>query len=73
VGEVTADRIERLRLGDAIVTDELDAAGLLRDGTAQAFAVLLPVRSVGVMGDNRTYGETIAVRAVATEDVMTAD
>jgi GMP synthase (glutamine-hydrolysing) len=73
VGEVTADRLERVRSADAIVTDELEAAGLLRDGTAQAFAVLLPVRSVGVMGDNRTYGETIAVRAVATEDFMTAD
>jgi len=73
VGEVTGDRLERVRSADAIVTDELEAAGLLRDGTAQAFAVLLPVRSVGVMGDNRTYGETIAVRAVATEDFMTAD
>ncbi len=73
VGEVTAERLERLRAADAIVTDELDAASLLRDDTAQAFAVLLPVRSVGVMGDNRTYGETIAIRAVATEDFMTAD
>jgi GMP synthase (glutamine-hydrolysing) len=73
VGEVTAERLERLRRADAIVTAELDAAGLLRNGTAQAFAVLLPVHSVGVMGDGRTYAEVVAVRAVATEDFMTAD
>ena len=73
VGEVTAERLERLRSADAIVTAELDAAGLLRNGTAQAFAVLLPVHSVGVMGDGRTYAEVVAVRAVATEDFMTAD
>ncbi|MEJ2150315.1 MAG: GMP synthase (glutamine-hydrolyzing), partial [Chloroflexota bacterium] len=53
--------------------DELRAAGLLRDDTAQAFAVLLPVRSVGVMGDYRTYAETVALRAVVTDDFMTAD
>ena len=77
LGEVTAQRLERLRLADAIFTGELEAAGLLRmhedEGTAQAFAVLLPVRSVGVMGDNRTYQETIALRAVTTDDFMTAD
>jgi GMP synthase (glutamine-hydrolysing) len=73
VGEVTAERLERLRAADAIVTEELGQAGLLRGVTAQAFAVLLPVRSVGVMGDQRTYGETIALRAVATDDFMTAD
>jgi GMP synthase (glutamine-hydrolysing) len=66
-----------LRLADAIFISELGAAGLLRmdedEGTAQAFAVLLPVRSVGVMGDNRTYQEVIALRAVTTDDFMTAD
>jgi GMP synthase (glutamine-hydrolysing) len=73
VGEVTADRLERLRAADAIVTEELERAGLMRGATAQAFAVLLPVRSVGVMGDQRTYGEAVALRAVATDDFMTAD
>jgi len=73
VGEVTADRLERVRRADAIVTEELGRADLLRRATAQAFAVLLPVRSVGVMGDQRTYGETIVLRAVATDDFMTAD
>jgi GMP synthase (glutamine-hydrolysing) len=73
VGEVTAERLERLRAADTIVVEELERADLLRRATAQAFAVLLPVRSVGVMGDQRTYGETVAVRAVATDDFMTAD
>ena len=81
LGEVTPERLTRLRSADAILTSELAAAGQLRmvqhqddfQGTAQAFAVLLPVRSVGVMGDNRTYQETIALRAVTTEDFMTAD
>jgi GMP synthase (glutamine-hydrolysing) len=73
VGEVTAERLERLRAADAIVTEELHRADLLRRATAQAFAVLLPVRSVGVMGDQRTYGETVALRAVVTDDFMTAD
>ena len=73
VGEVTAERLERLRSADAIVLEELERADLLRRATAQAFAVLLPVRSVGVMGDQRTYGEAVVVRAVATEDFMTAD
>jgi GMP synthase (glutamine-hydrolysing) len=77
LGEVTLERLERLRHADAIFTSELAAAGLLRmdeeEGTAQAFAVLLPVRSVGVMGDSRTYQETIALRAVTTDDFMTAD
>jgi GMP synthase (glutamine-hydrolysing) len=81
LGEVTWERLERLRAADAIFRDELSAAGLLRmdqgpdtvTGSAQAFAVLLPVRSVGVMGDQRTYQETIALRAVTTEDFMTAD
>ena len=77
IGEVTPGRLERLRLADAIFTSELATAGLLSmyegEGTAQAFAVLLPVRSVGVMGDKRTYQETIALRAVTTDDFMTAD
>jgi GMP synthase (glutamine-hydrolysing) len=73
LGEVTLDRLNRLRAADKILLDELGAAGLLREDTAQAFVVLLPVRSVGVMGDQRTYAETAAVRAVTTEDFMTAD
>ncbi len=79
LGEVNPERIEKLRQADAIFTSELAKAGLLNlnedsgDGTSQAFAVLLPVRSVGVMGDQRTYQEAIALRAVATEDFMTAN
>ena len=76
LGEVTFERLERLRAADAVFTQELDLAGLLysdQGGSAQAFAVLLPVRSVGVMGDQRTYQETIALRAVSSEDFMTAD
>jgi GMP synthase (glutamine-hydrolysing) len=81
LGEITPERIARLRAADAIFISELRAAGLLRlkdqdgtaQGTAQAFAVLLPVRSVGVMGDHRTYQEAIALRAITTEDFMTAD
>src|SRR5690606_12588361 len=72
VGEVTWERLETLRAADAIFTGELRAAGLM-DDIAQAFAVLLPVRSVGVMGDNRTYEEVITLRAVTTDDFMTAD
>jgi GMP synthase (glutamine-hydrolysing) len=73
LGEITLERLNRLKAADRIVLDELDTMGLLREETSQAFAVLLPVRSVGVMGDQRTYGETIVVRAVTTEDYMTAD
>jgi GMP synthase (glutamine-hydrolysing) len=77
LGEITPERLERLRQADAIFTSELSRVGLLHmdedEGTAQAFAVLLPVRSVGVMGDSRTYQETIALRAVTTDDFMTAD
>jgi GMP synthase (glutamine-hydrolysing) len=81
LGEVTWERLERLRAADAILTAELEQAGLLRmsaigdelAGSAQAFAVLLPIRSVGVMGDHRTYQEAVALRAVTTEDFMTAD
>lgn len=81
LGEVSFERVERLRKADKIVTEELERAGLLnrppgdedRAEIAQAFAVLLPVQSVGVMGDNRTYQEVLAVRAVSSEDFMTAD
>jgi GMP synthase (glutamine-hydrolysing) len=75
LGEVTPERVARLRAADAIFTGELAAAGLLGKGagTSQAFAVLLPVRSVGVMGDERTYQEACAIRAVVTDDFMTAD
>lgn len=77
LGEVSRERVEMLRAADAILTQELATAGLLRQhegrGTAQSFAVLLPVRSVGVMGDGRTYAHVIALRAVTTDDFMTAD
>ena len=72
LGEVTEKRLEALRGADAIVTDEIRSAGLY-DTIWQAFAVLLPVRSVGVMGDERTYDEACAVRAVNSVDGMTAD
>ncbi|MBK8020556.1 MAG: glutamine-hydrolyzing GMP synthase [Chloroflexi bacterium] len=73
LGPITWERLETLRHADAIFREELDRAGMLRHGTSQAFAVLLPVKSVGVMGDNRTYEEVIALRAVTTDDFMTAD
>jgi GMP synthase (glutamine-hydrolysing) len=73
LGKITWERLERLRLADAIFVDELRQANMLRLGTQQSFAVLLPVKSVGVMGDGRTYQEVIALRAVTTEDFMTAD
>lgn len=72
VGEVTPERVARLREADWIVVDEIKKAGWYRR-TAQAFAVLLPVRSVGVMGDARSYQDVVAVRCVDTEDFMTAD
>jgi len=72
LGEVTLERLELERAADAIVVDELRSAGLMRE-VWQAFAVLLPVQSVGVMGDARTYGHTVAVRAVTSADGMTAD
>jgi GMP synthase (glutamine-hydrolysing) len=72
LGEVTWERLETLRRADRIFLDELRAAGLYRQ-TGQAFAVLLPVQSVGVMGDGRTYANVIALRAVTTDDFMTAD
>jgi len=75
LGEVTAERLDRLKAADAILLEELSTAGLMgKNGeTSQAFVVLLPVRSVGVMGDQRTYQEAAAIRAVVTEDFMTAD
>ena len=73
LGEISWQRLERLRLADAIFVEELRQAEMLRLGTQQSFAVLLPVKSVGVMGDGRTYEEVIALRAVTTEDFMTAD
>lgn len=72
LGEVTWERLETLRRADAIFIEELRRAGLYR-ATAQAFAVLLPVRTVGVMGDGRTYENVVALRAVTSEDYMTAD
>ena len=72
LGEVTPERLEVLRAADHIVTEEIRGAGLY-DQVWQSFCVLLPVRSVGVMGDHRTYEETCAVRAVRSLDGMTAD
>jgi GMP synthase (glutamine-hydrolysing) len=72
LGPITHERAETLRRTDAIFTSELEQAGLYR-ATQQAFAVLLPVQSVGVMGDYRTYADVVALRAVTTEDFMTAD
>ena len=73
LGDITWDRLQSLRKADAIFVQELRKADMLRQGTQQAFAVLLPVKSVGVMGDGRSYEEVIALRAVTTEDFMTAD
>lgn len=72
LGEVTWARLETLRQADKIFLDELRAARLYRQ-TSQVFAVLLPVRSVGVMGDGRTYANAVALRAVTSDDFMTAD
>lgn len=72
LGEVTKPRLDVLRDADAILIEEIKAAGLYRQ-TSQAFAVLLPVQSVGVMGDARTYEDAIAIRCVETDDFMTAD
>lgn len=73
LGPVTPARLARLRAADAIFREELAAADLLRDETAQSLAVLLPVRSVGVQGDRRSWEEVIALRSVTTDDFMTAD
>lgn len=72
IGEVTAERLAVLRPADRIVREEIANAGLARE-VWQYFAVLTPLRSVGVMGDQRTYAHVVAVRAVAAEDAMTAD
>jgi GMP synthase (glutamine-hydrolysing) len=72
LGEVNAERVAVLQEADAIFLDELRASGWY-ERTSQAFAVLLPVRSVGVMGDFRTYEAVVALRAVTTQDFMTAD
>jgi GMP synthase (glutamine-hydrolysing) len=72
IGEVTAERLDTLREADWVVIDEIKAAGLYR-ALWQSFAILTPVRSVGVMGDGRTYANVVAVRAVTSEDGMTAD
>jgi GMP synthase (glutamine-hydrolysing) len=71
-GEITRDKLEILRKADAIYLEEIRLAGLY-DAIWQAFAVLLPVRTVGVMGDARTYDHVCALRAVTSTDGMTAD
>ena len=72
IGEVTFERLEILRAADAIVTDEIARAGLTRE-LWQVFGVLLGVRTVGVQGDGRSYAHPLVVRAVKSEDAMTAD
>lgn len=72
IGEITRDRLDTLRDADAIFIDEIQAAGLY-DEIWQALVCLLPVRSVGVQGDERTYEEVCSLRAVTSEDAMTAD
>jgi GMP synthase (glutamine-hydrolysing) len=72
IGEVTPDKVATLQEADAIVREELRAAGLERE-IWQAFAVLPDIRTVGVMGDERTYGYPVIVRAVTSDDAMTAD
>jgi GMP synthase (glutamine-hydrolysing) len=72
VGEVTAKRLTVLKNADAVLMEEIREAGFYRS-LWQSFAVLLPIRSVGIMGDQRTYEDAIAIRAVTSEDAMTAD
>ncbi|MBP5665055.1 MAG: GMP synthase (glutamine-hydrolyzing), partial [Clostridia bacterium] len=70
IGDITKEKADTLREADAIFREELEAAGV---GASQYFAVLTDTKSVGVMGDARTYGYTVALRAVTTDDFMTAD
>jgi GMP synthase (glutamine-hydrolysing) len=72
IGEVTKEKLEILRAADWVVMNEIKKAGLYRE-LWQSFAILTDVKSVGVMGDHRTYGYLVAVRAVTSEDAMTAD
>jgi GMP synthase (glutamine-hydrolysing) len=72
LGEVTKQRLDTIREADAILIEEIKGAGLYRK-TSQTFVVLLPVQSVGVMGDARTYDDAVAIRSVDSEDFMTAD
>jgi GMP synthase (glutamine-hydrolysing) len=72
LGEVTKDKLDRLRIADAIVLDEIRRAKLYRK-VSQVFAVLLPVKSVGMTGETRTYDDAIAIRCVETDDFMTAN
>ena len=72
LGDVTREKLDVLRECDQILLDEIHSAGLYR-ATSQVFAVLTPVKSVGVMGDGRTYDNVVAIRAVTTDDFMTAD
>jgi GMP synthase (glutamine-hydrolysing) len=72
IGEVTPERLETVRTADAIIVEEIKRAGIDRH-VWQCFAVLIGVRSVGVMGDERTYGHPVVLRAVTSEDAMTAD
>ena len=72
IGEVTAERLDILRAADAVLQEEIRRAGLYRD-LWQSFAVLPAIRSVGVQGDERTYAYPVVIRAVTSEDAMTAD
>ncbi len=72
LGEITKERLDKLRAADAIFREELKRAGVYKD-IWQAFCVLLPVKSVGVMGDSRTYNEVVALRAINSQDAMTAE
>ena len=72
VGEITPDRLDLLRDCDEILLEEIISSNLYRS-TNQVFAVLLPIQSVGVMGDGRSYESVVAIRAVETQDFMTAD